>query len=355
MGGVLTTTWKTMIASAKKIVWMGIHAARLVTGLIRYAVRGKTSASAHLGMILLFCWTRGRSSDLLSRVISWRRPPYDFPPQDGILKLSRDDECRRAVSSLRERGFYIFKNRLPDDLCDRLLEFALTSRCTRRAMDGEQPGAVIATIYDRKNPSAVRYDFSTQDLLDNRDIQRILSDLSFAVVAQEYLAAKPIIDIVTLWWHTSFSDKPDSEAAQYFHFDMDRSKWVKFFIHLTDVRPKNGAHFFVAGSHKSGAIPKKLLDKGYARLSDEEVIGNFPREDIMEFVAPRGTILAEDTRGLHKGKHVEQGDRLMLQIQFSNSLFGADYAKAHFNAPVDTHLQDSMESFPEIYSAYLEA
>lgn len=341
-----------MIASIKKMIWVVIHAARFAAGLIRYAFKGKTSASAHLGMIFLFCWTRGRSSDMLARIISWVRPPYDFPPKDGILKLAHGNECEQAVSSLRDRGYYIFQERLPDDVCDRLLSFALTSRCTRRAMDGEQGGAAVVTIYDRNNPSAVRYDFTTQDLLDNPDIQRILGDLSFVAVAQQYLEAKPVIDVVTMWWHTGFSDKPDSEAAQYFHFDMDRSKWVKFFIHLTDVSPKNGAHFFVAGSHKSGAIPKKLLDKGYARLSDEDVANSFAQEDIIEFVAPRGTILAEDTRGLHKGKHVEQGDRLMLQIQFCNSLFGADYAEARFNEPLDMHLQESMASFPDLYSAY---
>jgi hypothetical protein len=43
---------------------------------------------------------------------------------------------------------------------------------------------------------------------------------------------------------------------------------------------------------------------------------------------PRGTILAEDTRGLHKGKPVAKGDRLVLEFEFSSSMFGATPLRA---------------------------
>lgn len=156
-----------------------------------------------------------------------------------------------------------------------------------------------------------------------------------------------------MWWLTFFSDKPDAKAAQYFHFDMDRPKWLKFFIYLTDVQPVSGPHMFVAGSHRSGRIPQELLQKGYARLTDEEVSRHFPASDMLEFSAPRGSIIAEDTRGLHKGKHVECGDRLVLQIQYSNSLFGGDYAKASLGSVVTATLRDRAQAFRKLYSAYL--
>jgi hypothetical protein len=99
---------------------------------------------------------------------------------------------------------------------------------------------------------------------------------------------------------------------------------------LTDVGPENGPHKFIAGSHRTGGIPGELLKKGYARLTDEEVAPHYRPADFIEFTAPRGTIIAEDTRGLHKGQHVNSGHRLMLQIQFSNSLFGPPYPKISF-------------------------
>jgi len=100
-------------------------------------------------------------------------------------------------------------------------------------------------------------------------------------------------------------------------------------------------------------MPSNLLGKGYARLTDEEVRREFAGSDIIEFAAPRGTIIVEDTRGLHKGKHVEKGDRLMLQIQFSNSLFGGFYPKTSMGNDLSADLKKSVEQFPGLYAAYL--
>jgi ectoine hydroxylase-related dioxygenase (phytanoyl-CoA dioxygenase family) len=133
-----------------------------------------------------------------------------------------------------------------------------------------------------------------------------------------------VLDTVNMWWTTAFGTRPDSSAAQLWHFDMDRLRWIKFFVYLTDVTLESGPHCFVAGSHRTGGIPQDLRDLGYARITDDVVDRHYPREAIKEFVAPRGSILAEDTRGLHKGKPAIKGDRLMLEFEFSNSLFGGN-------------------------------
>ncbi len=332
----------------------GLLVARLAAGWIIYLVSGKTPAFAHQSMINLFCLTGGHSNDLLSRAIAFVEHPYQFSNASGVLGNMLEKEQRGPViSALRERGYYVFDRRLPEDLCDRLLEFATSHPCNTRRMDGNRLGKPFTMSYRRGAPQAVRYDFDTRDLLDNRDIQKLLSDLSFAAVAQDYFGCRPVVDVLGMWWHTDFSDKPDSEAAQYYHFDMDRPKWLKFFIYLTDVESTSGPHSFVAGSHKSRGIPSSLLRKGYARLTDEEVSREFSGKDIIEFTAPRGTILGEDTRGLHKGKHVQKGDRLMLQIQFSNSLFGGFYPKVSMGGDLSSDLKHRVEQFPGLYAAYL--
>ena len=325
----------------------------LAVGFIIYRVFYKTPAFAYQSMVRLFCITGGHSNDFISRLIGLFSRPYRFSNANGILgKMAEKTQRDRVVSALRDRGFYIFADRLPEELCDRLLHYATSHPCKMRPMDGGQLGKLVATIYHRGAPQAVRYDFETQDLLENRDVQQVLADLSFAAVAQDYLGARPVIDITAMWWHTDFSDQPDSEAAQYFHFDMDRPKWLKFFIYLTDVETTNGPHIFLAKSHKTGGIPSSLLRKGYARLTDDEIGSHYPKNDIIEFAAPRGTIIAEDTRGLHKGKHVETGDRLVLQIQFSNTLFGGYYPKARIGSDVCNELEIARRKYPELYSAY---
>lgn len=331
-----------------------LYTAKLIIGLAIYVISKKTPAFAYQAMVGLFCLTKGYSNDVLSKIIGYIKRPYYFSQPNGLLGNMEDKRRNQISSKLREDGYYIFENRLPKEICDSLLQYATSHVCAMRPMDGDVLGKPVHTKYHREAPQAVRYDFDTQDLLNNRDVQNIFADMSFAVVAQDYLGARPIIDVTSMWWHTNFSDKPDMDAAQYYHFDMDRPKWLKFFIYLTDVETTNGPHTFVAGSHKSGGIPSGLLKKGYARLIDDEVKHQFDEKNIIEFNAPRGTIIAEDTRGLHKGKHVEKGDRLILQVQFSNSLFGGYYKKASLGSDLIAELKNKTKQFPELYSAYLD-
>jgi hypothetical protein len=268
---------------------------------------------------------------------------------DGVVQ---DEERKSALSALRETGYYVFQRKIPGDMCDRLLQFALTQPSEVSPMDGQTAADKTNEIYVRGEPRAVRYFFDPVDLLKNTDVQSLIADLSLAAVAQDYLGARPVIDVLSMWWLTDFAERPDSQAAQFFHFDMDRPKWVKIFIYLTDVQASTGPHSFVAGSHKTGGIPQHFLDKGYARLADEEVRNAYPESSIREIVAPRGTILAEDTRGLHKGKHIVKGDRLMLQIQYSNCLFGGDYPRISFQEKIIPALRESVSRFPRLYSAY---
>ena len=107
------------------------------------------------------------------------------------------------------------------------------------------------------------------------------------------------------------------------------------------------------GSHRSGGIPQSMLRRGYVRLSDEEVLGHYGAARQVEFAAPRGTIIVEDTRGLHKGKAVSGRSRLILQLQFSNSLFGASYPKARLARVSHPQLARLLERSSDIYAQYL--
>lgn len=339
--------------SVKRSMLSILDLASLIIGLLVYTLIHKTPSYSYQSLIRLFCVTKGVSSDRLSQLVGWIKGRYTIDEPVGVLGDISGLNQMHITETLRDRGFYIFPQRLSEDVCERLLRYATTTPCKMRPMDGAQLGAPVSTIYHREIPQAVRYDFDTNVVINNPDVQQLMADSSFLAVAQSYLGAKPVIDVTSMWWHTAYSDKPDMEAAQYFHFDMDRPKWLKFFIYLTDVEPTNGPHTFVAGSQRTGAIPDNILRKGYARLTDAEVKQFFDEKDIVEFNAPRGTIIAEDTRGLHKGKHVEQGDRLILQIQFSNTLFGTTYAKSEFNSEVIPALQFRMKEYPGLYANYL--
>jgi hypothetical protein len=342
------------VRSMLRILVLTIRSTLLLpVGLMSYWRTGRTPEYAHQALIWMFCVTRGRSSDFLSGMISRFRARIAFDAS-GVLGDLQGEKLSKLAGRLREDGFVVFERALPADACERLMRFALSTPVSSRIMDGESGSAQAQpAIFDPDRPKAVRYDYTAAALLDNPDVQALMADPSILALAQEYLQCPPVADVLNMWWHTNYHKQPDSHAAQFFHFDMDRIKWLKIFVYLTDVLPENGPHSFVKGSHRSGGIPPRLLLRGYERLTDEEIRQCYADEACLALTAPRGSIIVEDTRGLHKGANVRGAPRLVLQLQLSNALFGARYPRAQITRVQDPSLQKMLSLAPAIYSQYL--
>jgi hypothetical protein len=331
-----------------------INLALFPAGALGYARTGRTAHWAHMALVQLFCASGGRFNDLLTRLIAWRSRPLQIEQRVGVLGDMSGPALEQCTQRLRDEGYIVFPAALSTQACERLMRFALHTPATIRRMDHEthdQPLRVA--LFDPDKPLAVRYDYPTDALLDDADVQALLADPSLLALAQSYLGSRPRADVLSMWWHTGFHTQPDSEAAQFYHFDMDRIKWFKIFVYLTDVTPADGPHSFIEGSHRTGGIPTSMLRKGYVRLQDAEVLGHYGPQREVEFAAPRGTIIVEDTRGLHKGKAVSGSPRLVLQLQFSNSLFGGNYPKATMRDIKDARLARLVSQAPDVYASYL--
>src|SRR6266850_1373937 len=318
----------------------------LVAGWVHFRRAGTTPQRAHQALVSLFCRTGGASNDVIHRLIARRRHSLTIDGE-GVLGLGQQ-ELDQIACQLTERGYYVFERRLPANLRNQLLEFALAEKAVVRI--DKQPKL---ETYDRRNPKGVRYDFSESIILRSDAAQELMADRSILAVAQAYLGCAPVLDLIACWWHTSWSPEPDKDAAQFFHFDMDRIKWLKFFFYITDVGPDNGPHMFVAGSHHTGGIPASILNKGQVRIDDKEVLNSYSKQDIIEFHGPSGMIIAEDTRGLHKGKHVRAGDRLVFQLEFSDSVFGAAYPDPTEGFIPTPSLRRMAAAYPGVYSRFI--
>ena len=69
---------------------------------------------------------------------------------------------------------------------------------------------------------------------------------------------------------------------------------------------------------------------------------------MIEVTGKKGTIVALDTRGLHKGKRLNKGDRFIMQFEFTGNLFGAPI----FYSTVESHspaLNSAKEKYPAFY------
>jgi hypothetical protein len=327
----------------------------LPLSLLAYKITGRMLPRAYLSLVIIFSVTGGRINDWISEIISIFSKRIKFENKKGVLgDLSDCEKLNKIVNEIKENGYVVFPGILSEEILNKLVNFTLKNEAKIRRSDNQDGDFYLSnSIYSGGKPNAVRYDYSADDLLRQKEVQDLISDASLLAVAQNYLGATPIVDILSMWWHTNFSDKPDSTAAQYFHFDLDRIKWLKIFIYITDVESGNGPHYFIEGTHKTNAIPSKLLNKGYVRLLDTEVIEIYDGKKIIEFTGKKGTVIIEDTRGLHKGSHVINESRLILQLQFSNSLFGADDEKYKFSKISSKSLSDLIEKYPQIYKKFL--
>lgn len=349
----------------KSVAVRGLNAARVILlpayivrdlvwffgGVITYHKTGSTPLSGSNGMIGLHCRTLGYSHDILHGILALWRRPQALGQTKGVLGDLSPQEVQKIAHEVHQTGFYMFPQRLPEALCNRLEQFALSTPAApypRKESDPE------SALYEREKPLAPTYQFSEQACLDNTDIQKLCADPSFLAVAQAYLKCSPVLDIVTMWWSTTFSREASHKAAQLYHFDMASLKWIKFFVYLTDVGPQNGPHCFVKQSHRSGQ-PWGLLKHLYARLPDEEMRRYYPPEAFVELLGARGTIFAEDTRGFHKGKPVETGDRLVLEFQFSDSLFGTEREpdkRTRLGVGTDSELLDFARQHKRLFSNF---
>lgn len=217
----------------------------------------------------------------------------------------------------------MFKERLPEALCDSISERIADSSFILRD-DGMPYNELKLHRYDRNNPIAPNYMLPRDETTNILEVQELLSDPILIQVAQNYLKSKSIFTGLSLYWSAAVKEEPDDNAAQSFHWDMERIKWLRFFIYLTDIDENNGPHCFIKGSHRTGALPLEITSQGYVRHSDEYISKQFGKDAYKEFIGRKGTIIAEDSRGLHKGKVLNKGERLMLAFELSNSTFGAE-------------------------------
>ena len=108
------------------------------------------------------------------------------------------------------------------------------------------------------------------------------------------------------------SKEERKKNAQFFHYDCDYKKFLKIFIYLCDVDDNNGPHVFIENTHKN----KKLKHILAERIDDKEVLESYGKNTQKKFLKDTGTLIIEDTFGLHKGETPKKESRHMLVIEY---------------------------------------
>jgi hypothetical protein len=326
-----------------------------VGGYREFRRSGVTPLSAYSSLRELYWRTNGRFNDLVAFLIGMLNPPHSLADQPGVLGVADELETSKIVHDLRMRGYHVFDRRLPEDLCKDLVTFAKTA--IARPLGGFNEQSVASTpkwvqpfVLTGAKPAHVAYHFDPQKIMETQAAQKVVSDPWLLRIAQDYLRCRPINTQVAMWWSTAACERPSSEAAQLYHFDMDWIKFLKFFVYLTDVTQDSGPHCYVTGSHIRK--PKALLRDG--RFSDEEIERHYSPTDLVEIIGSKGTIFVADTRGFHKGKPLLTGSRLMFQVEFAVNLFGQNYQAIELTNSFDAEFIEVVRQHPYTYTKFVQ-
>ena len=219
----------------------------------------------------------------------------------------------KEVQELIDNGYIKLDFKIKDKILDSLNQFSEKTK----VIDDKGNNA----FFDQKNIKSVIYRYNENDIINNEFVQEILADQKILKLIKEYFGKDPFFDLADMWWSTSFNQNPSKEAAQWFHFDLDRMNWLKVFVYITDVKMTNGPHCYVEGSHKIGGKPQSLLDRGYERISDSDIRKYYKNSKIKYLTGLKGEIFIGNTKAWHKGVNLREGNRLILQLQFTDSFF----------------------------------
>ena len=315
------------------------------SGYREYQSSGVTPPEAYSSMRRLYRKTNGRFNDLMGGLKKAVHRKRSTELTESIFQDCSRAEVRDVAASVRKNGFHVFDRKLPADYCAKLLDYSLAQPAASVAHGAN--GKTSKSVFNRDNPQSIRHQFQAAELFQNETVQEVATDPYFFSIAQDYLGFNPVFDVLAMWWSAPTVDHQlQSRAAQLYHFDMDRLKFVKFFVYLTDVDTQTGPHCYVRGSHTRK--PAALLKDG--RLTDDEILQHYSADDMQELIGPAGTMLAVDTRGLHKGKPLEARDRLIFQVQFADSLFGQNYPLIHVPSDITDKMADRISSNRRCYA-----
>lgn len=326
-------------------------ATTVINGLFHYYRRGEVEMNGWRALLNLHCRTNGQFTDRLAAFLRLMRRPRPAAPVSGILGHLSVERQREIVATVRRDGCYIFPDRLSPSICDAMADFA---RRTPAVVEGGGRNPEDMVLFNPAAPLSKTYRIRLEEILSEPAMQHMMADPSLLAIAEMYLKTYPILGGVDLWWSPTFGDEPGDGAAQLFHFDFDPPPaWLHFFVYLTDVGPENGPHVYARGSHLPGhPAAAALRARGYVRISDREIAQAFGADSIVELCGPRGTILAVDTRGFHKGKMPTAGHRLISQFIYCSAPYNVHSPKMKLPAAIVPELRDAISRTPRVFEMY---
>ena len=160
---------------------------------------------------------------------------------------------------------------------------------------------------------------------DNNFLSKVALSKNLLDIVGNYLNSKEIVCKIECFITNPFesTEYEKKKNAQNFHYDCDYKKFIKIFIYLNDVDENSGPHVFVMNTHKKKFLKHILAE----RINDEEIVKIYGKKNQIKFVKEAGSLIIEDTFGLHKGEVPKSKSRSMIVFEYGigNSIVKKDH------------------------------
>lgn len=275
----------------------------------------------------------------------------DYTHREGILGKPNASDVESIAAQVAEDGVYVLPELLNAEVTaniqSELAEQPFLNRTTKETTTGISGDSKLEGAWWIKDaPQAASADV----------LQQLALDPTLLGIAQNVLGAMPIHVQTNAWWTFPINGEGESaeaiqkKNAQWFHQDMEFIDFVKVFVYLSDVDANNGPHVYVKGSVHD--YEEKLPGVNVStRVSDEDIESAFGTDRVQSVTGKAGTIAIVNTRGYHKGAPVLEGHRLLLQFEYTSSLY-FNPVPAFPISGLNAESEQLREQYPRLFMNY---
>ncbi len=166
----------------------------------------------------------------------------------------------------------------------------------------------------RDNPNLTNYE------VDNPFFQLSLNKITLDIVNSYYKKWSRLV--YQELNHTTGKQMSTATGSQRWHRDPGIKGYIKMFIYLNDVDETCGPFEYIPGTHYYGndkSFPQKLLGKGGFYPADDLIEKHYDKSQIIKCVAPKGSVVFADVKGIHRGGVFTTGHRILSTCGFLQS------------------------------------
>lgn len=281
--------------------WAFMHAAR--PAALSYRPKGTPMNLRHISELRPSIWT---TAHYYFRRVAVQPSLRRVIVRCLQIKQGRTRTCHPAVlaeyAQLLSDGITVKPALLSEQHCDDIIAYLSDKAIHDRGSDEK------VRLEDSASLNMSFGIYPAKDVIDCPHVMELVSSPWMVNLAASYLGCVPTLSCLGIQW--SFPNEVVT-TAQNFHRDSEDWKYLRCFVYLSDVGEGGGPHVYVKGSHKD---PIPLMQRYY---SEEEIVERYGKEQIQSVFGPKGTFIAADTSGIHKGELPVSAPRLVLSFTFS--------------------------------------